>query len=374
MEELIINLLKTAIISSILILFILILKKTWLKKYSKNLNYYICLFVIIRFIIPLEIPIKYTFSEENRISEINDMVISIQNGIDFDTYFYIAVFYLIGVMILSIYSIFTYLRYKRLIKKLSYDVDENFIAVFNKVKKEMNINKNIVVRYCNYIKSPCLIGIFKPCILIPQVEYSNKEISRIMRHELTHYKYKDNLIKLICFLIRIVYWFNPLIYLLIGVVENDCELACDQRVIKNKTFEEKKEYGLTITSSVKYSISLKEKFEKAYFIGFSDSKILKKRLENLFVKKLKSGYFAAILILTVTLSSFINVEFDYLLQIDYYKKNSCTIKAYSYTYKDAPKVVKEFYREECKANGVEPKDSDTFEITEDTLKRLNEGK
>lgn len=302
------------------------------------------------------------------------MVISIQNGIDFDTYFYIAVFYLIGVMILSIYSIFTYLRYKRLIKKLSYDVDENFIAVFNKVKKEMNINKNIVVRYCNYIKSPCLIGIFKPCILIPQVEYSNKEISWIMRHELTHYKYKDNLIKLICFLIRIVYWFNPLIYLLIGVVENDCELACDQRVIKNKTFEEKKEYGLTITSSVKYSISLKEKFEKAYFIGFSDSKILKKRLENLFVKKLKSGYFAAILILTVTLSSFINVEFDYLLQIDYYKKNSCTIKAYSYTYKDAPKVVKEFYREECKANGVEPKDSDTFEITEDTLKRLNEGK
>ena len=68
------------------------------------------------------------------------------------------------------------------------------------------------------------------------------------------------------------------------------------------------------------------------------------------------------------------MEFDYLLQIDYYKKNSCTIKAYSYTYKDAPKVVKEFYREECKANGVEPKDSDTFEITEDTLKRLNEGK
>ena len=141
-QDIIINLLKTTIISSILILFILILKATWFKKYDKNLNYYIWLFVIARLIIPIEIPIRYTFSE---------------NSIHIYTYFYIFIFYLIGVTILSIYSIITYLKYRNLIKKLSYDIDDNIEFIFNEIKKEMNINKNIEVRYCDYIKSPCLI-------------------------------------------------------------------------------------------------------------------------------------------------------------------------------------------------------------------------
>lgn len=373
-QDVIINLLKTTIISSVLILFILLLKTTWLKRYSKNLNYYIWLFVIIRLIIPLEIPIKYTFSEKNKISQVSDMVVSMQSSIEFDTYFYIFVFYLIGVMILSIYSIMTYLKYKNLIKKLSYDVDENFATVLNEVKNEMNVNTNIVVRYCDYVRSPCLIGVFKPYILVPNVGYSCEETSWILRHELTHYKYKDNLIKLICFLIRIVYWFNPLVYLLIHVMENDCELSCDQRVVKDRTFDEKKEYGLAITNSVKYSINLKEKFEKEYYMSFSDSKKLKRRLQDLFVKKLKAGYFVAVAIFAITLVSFVNLEFDYLLKTEYQENDILTISVHTYTYKDAPPEVREFHEKRCKAKGVVPKDSDIINMSDNTLKKLNKNK
>ncbi|MCI6736782.1 MAG: M56 family metallopeptidase [Intestinibacter sp.] len=373
-QDVIINLLKTTIISSVLILFILLLKTTWLKRYSKNLNYYIWLFVIIRLIVPLEIPIKYTFSEKNKISQVSDMVVSMQSSIEFDTYFYIFVFYLIGVMILSIYSIMTYLKYKKMIKKLSYDVDDDFTAIFNEVKNEMSVDKNIVIRYCDYVKSPCLIGVFRPYILVPNVGYSCEEISWILRHELTHYKYKDNLIKLICFLIRIVYWFNPLVYLLIHVMENDCELSCDQRVVKDRTFDEKKEYGLAITNSVKYSINLKEKFEKEYYMSFSDSKKLKRRLQDLFVKKLKAGYFAAVAIFAITLGSFVNLEFDYLLKTEYEENDIFTISVYTYTYKDAPPEVREFHEKRCKARGVVPKDSDIIDMSDITLKKINKNK
>ena len=373
-QDVIINLLKTTIISSVLILFILLLKTTWLKRYSKNLNYYIWLFVIIRLIVPLEIPIKYTFSEKNKISQVSDMVVSMQNSIEFDTYFYIFVFYLIGVMILFIYSIMTYLKYKKMIKKLSYDVDDDFTAIFNEVKNEMSVDKNIVIRYCDYVKSPCLIGVFKPYILVPNVGYSCEETSWILRHELTHYKYKDNLIKLICFLIRIVYWFNPLVYWLIHVMENDCELSCDQRVVKDRTFDEKKEYGLAITNSVKYSINLKEKFEKEYYMSFSDSKKLKRRLQDLFVKKLKAGYFVAVAIFAITLVSFVNLEFDYLLKTEYEENDIFTISVYTYTYKDAPPEVREFHEKRCKARGVVPKDSDIIDMSDITLKKINKNK
>lgn len=370
-QNIIIYLSKMTIMSSMLILFILLLKKTWLKKYSKNLNYYIWIFVIIKLIVPLEIPIKYTFSQKNNISQISDMVSSMQNSIEFDTYFYIFVFYLIGMIILLIYSIMTYLKYKNIIKKFSYDVNEDFNVIFNQIKKEMSIEKNIVAKYCDHVKSPCLIGIFKPYILIPNVGYSCDEISWILRHELTHYKYKDNLIKLICFLIRIVYWFNLLVYLLIHVMENDCELSCDQRVVRGRNFEEKKEYGLTITNSIKYSINLKEKFERKYYVGFSDSKKLKKRLQDLFVKNLKAGYPVVVVIFAITLFSFINFEFDYSLKTEYKEKQAVTIVTYTYIYINAPEEVRKFYEDSCEANGVTPKAFDIIEITKNTFEKIN---
>ena len=373
-QTIIVNILRLTVISSILILFILLLKKTWLKNYNKNLNYYIWLFVIFRLIIPIEIPIKYTFSKKTNINRASETLVSIQNGIQLDTYFYIFIFYLVGVIILSIYSIATYLKYIKLIKKVSYNVDENLKLTLDKVKNEMNINKNIEVRYCDYVKSACLIGIFKNYVLLPNVKYNDSEAYWILKHELTHYKYKDNLLKLICFLIRIVYWFNPLIYLLIKKVGEDCELACDERVISNKTFEQKKQYALTIANSVKYAINFEEKLENQYYIGLSNSKKLKNRLQDLFIKNPKKGYFISVVILAITLSSFVNVKFDYLVKTNYYKKNVTIINTYTYKYKDAPKAVREFYEDECRANGVKPKDNDTIEITEDTLKRLHKSK
>ena len=146
-QIIIVSVLRLTVISSILILFILLLKKTWLKNYNKNLNYYIWLFAIFRLIIPIEIPIKYTFSKKTNIYRASKTLVSIQSGIQFDTYFYIFIFYLVGVIILSIYSIATYLKYIKLIKKVSYDIDENLKLTLDKVKNEMNINKNIEVKY-----------------------------------------------------------------------------------------------------------------------------------------------------------------------------------------------------------------------------------
>ena len=56
-EIVIINILRTTLISSIGICLLLILNKTLFKQYTKNFNYYIWLVVIFRMILPFEIPI-----------------------------------------------------------------------------------------------------------------------------------------------------------------------------------------------------------------------------------------------------------------------------------------------------------------------------
>ena len=88
----------------------------------------------------------------------------------------------------------------------------------------------------------------------------------------------------------------------------------------------------------------------------------------------RQEYHDRYLVLDDKLEIILTSGFDYLVKTNYYKKNVTIINTYTYKYKDAPKAVRGFYEDECRANRVKPKDNDTIEITEDTLKRLHKSK
>ncbi|MDC9324204.1 hypothetical protein PSL57_18230 [Clostridioides difficile] len=74
-------------------------------------------------------------------------------------------------------------------------------------------------------------------------------------------------------------------------IENECELSCDEDVLKNHDFNERKEYALTLVKS------LKDNNQRVLGInlstGFGDNKLLKERFEEMFSKKAKSGILIA---------------------------------------------------------------------------------
>ncbi len=63
------------------------------------------------------------------------------------------------------------------------------------------------------IYSPAITGLRKNKIIIPNKNLK-KKLKLIFRHELIHYKRKDNFLKLIMLIVNILYWFNPICYLL----------------------------------------------------------------------------------------------------------------------------------------------------------------
>ena len=72
--------------------------------------------------------------------------------------------------------------------------------------------KNIVKIYrSDAIESPFLFGVIFPRIYIPN-NISNEELPYVIRHELTHRKRKDYLIKPIGFVLLSIYWFNPCVW------------------------------------------------------------------------------------------------------------------------------------------------------------------
>ena len=115
----------------------------------------------------------------------------------------------------------------------------------NKVTKTSPIGKaeDLDVVASAYVRSPMLIGFFKPKIVIPQAEISACDYQLALRHELAHHKQKDAWCKLLAVLVNSLHWFNPLTYLVVRNISEACEYACDEKVTRDMAWEEKKRYS-----------------------------------------------------------------------------------------------------------------------------------
>ncbi|MBD2864628.1 M56 family metallopeptidase [Paenibacillus oceani] len=80
------------------------------------------------------------------------------------------------------------------------------------------------------IDTPFVCGFWKPKIYIP-TGMSENERSYIVLHEQTHIRRRDYLIKPFAFLLVILHWFNPLMWLSYSLMSKDMEMSCDERVV-----------------------------------------------------------------------------------------------------------------------------------------------
>lgn len=90
----------------------------------------------------------------------------------------------------------------------------------------------------------CLTGIANPRIYVSRMALSNPEWCQwIVKHELGHYRSGDNWYGLFFNICLILQWYNPFMWCAVHSVSEDCELACDYRVLKGAGRQECAEYG-----------------------------------------------------------------------------------------------------------------------------------
>ncbi|MDE5938494.1 MAG: M56 family metallopeptidase [Lachnospiraceae bacterium] len=129
--------------------------------------------------------------------------------------------------------------------------------------------------------SPCLFGLFHPCILLSKQTAKNKELCRqALLHEETHYRQKDHIWTAFRITLCILYWWNPLVWMGAACAREDAEFACDARALKNAALSERKAYGyalLEILQGVQDSGTLVQGITPVSGKG----KNMKRRLENI---------------------------------------------------------------------------------------------
>ena len=83
------------------------------------------------------------------------------------------------------------------------------------------------------IETPCLYGIVKPYILIPEnMPLTREELYYVLHHEVTHHRYRDLLTKRVVRIMFIVYWWNPACRMLRKQVEILLEMRIDGSLVK----------------------------------------------------------------------------------------------------------------------------------------------
>lgn len=137
----------------------------------------------------------------------------------------------------------------------------------------------VQVMVSTHATTPMLIGLWKPIIVLPDTRLEDKELALILSHELVHFQRGDLLVKLLVLVANAVHWFNPVIYLLNKQMNMQCELSCDEKVVKGMDAESRRLYGEMILSMLEYGVNQRNII---FTSSFSNSKrYIKRRLSNL---------------------------------------------------------------------------------------------
>jgi beta-lactamase regulating signal transducer with metallopeptidase domain len=96
-------------------------------------------------------------------------------------------------------------------------------------------------------QTPCLFGLFHPCIYVTEEVAANETVLRhSLAHELTHFRHGDHIWAALRGLCLALHWYNPLVWLAASISQRDGELCCDEATVKTLGEGERAAYGRTL--------------------------------------------------------------------------------------------------------------------------------
>lgn len=138
-----------------------------------------------------------------------------------------SIFWLIGVIVLLGYAVYSYLRVRRQVSEAVW-LRENFWI-------------------CDQVKSPFILGLLKPKIYLSS-SMEKAQLPYVIAHEQAHLRRGDQWWKPLGFVLLMIHWYNPFVWVAYILFCRDLELACDESAVRDLTLEERKNYSYALLS------------------------------------------------------------------------------------------------------------------------------
>lgn len=118
-----------------------------------------------------------------------------------------------------------------------------------KLKKKLvgavKLKDNIWI--ADHVHTSFVMGIFSPRIYL-QSGLSQREQEFVILHEKIHIKRCDHLVKIFFWLVLMLHWFNPLVWLSYVLCMKDMEMSCDESVMRSMKEDVRADYSQTLLS------------------------------------------------------------------------------------------------------------------------------
>ena len=166
-----------------------------------------------------------------------------------------------------------------------------YIKIRKKLKPATLLTPYDDVYLSETISSAFIFGIINPKIYV-SASINSEQLDFVLAHERAHITRKDNITKLLAYLILSVYWFMPWVWAAYILFGRDVELACDEKVISGKNETYRADYAQVLLDSTK-----RYRHKEAGLVSFGEEKI-KDRIESV-VNYKKRALWISILIVVI---------------------------------------------------------------------------
>ena len=201
----------------------------------------------------------------------------------------LGIVWLTGTVVVLLWQAIRYIWARKQLVRASHPT-----TVFESLVSEA-VHRPVSVRVLHGLDTPMTLGILRPVVLLPQEQVPLLSL----RHELTHIQRRDLVGKALLLVVCALYWFDPLVWYMSHVADQDMEAACDGQLARDMSQEEKRVYGELLLSAAARESS---PALSTHFGGNKEQ--LKSRLTQLFRPgKTSRVLVIALLCLTVVLSS-----------------------------------------------------------------------
>lgn len=302
------QLLEISVSSILLIVIVVVIRSLSMYHVSKKVFVFLWSLILLRLLLPFTLPQGWgifsrvqstqTVSVPNIISVIHKggQQVSAHFPISMDT---IIVLYMIGVILVGGYFLTAYYRSYRFFAK----ADVVHSSYLTRWQQEHKLKRQIRIKEVTGIVSPLTYGIFQPVILLSKdFKISDeRQLDYVLEHEYRHIKNFDTLKKLILILTLTIHWFNPFVWVLFFLFNQDIELACDEEVVKKFGKNKKSEYALMLLNIEEHS-SLKITFHPSFNKNAIEERIV------LIMKAKKNSIMIACFSTVLLLAAFIYIS------------------------------------------------------------------
>lgn len=201
----------------------------------------------------------------------------------------ITLLWLAGTLATLYYRLLAHHQFMKVVRRWQKPVtNPAYLHLFTVTMRQLGIQKPIGLMKCKPIDTPMLVGLWKPCILLPDDDIALSALQLVLRHELIHYKRRDLAGKILMLIASAMHWFNPLMRFVSNALSFQCEASCDAEVMKGTNLETRQYYSETILHMVRRHQNISTALSTCYR---GSKKTMKKRImEIMNMQRKKLGH------------------------------------------------------------------------------------